>query len=133
MTTTAAPRKAAREPLEVLCTILFDRERSTQFNEVYRAASDSEVGRVYAVTFAVADARWSCDCPARVSCKHIARSARLRRVRWWSALWAGQPAAVLRRHRAHYEALERDGMADADALAAIDYLTIALSREGVAA
>lgn len=129
----AAPprtRQTKREPVWKLLSVCLNRERSTPFHELYHAASDSRVGLTIDVRYDVGAKVWTCDpaqCPGfrhYGHCHHCDRAARLRRVQFFAALWAGQPDSTLRRHRAVYQARIDSGMADQDDWAAADFLDL---------
>lgn len=104
----------------------------TPWVELFRATSDRDASVEYDVRFEARTGLWRCSCRATATCKHMRRCAHLRRVRFFSALWAGFPADALRDQYAHHRHLWETGIADADALAALDWLGRALARLEVA-
>lgn len=139
MTAQTAPRPPTRrrtpqrEPLAKVVAVTYHPGVSTPWVEVYTAPSDKGDGTTYDVRFEPrADPRWSCNCLARVTCKHIRRADHLRRVRWWSAMLAGQPPSVLRAELARREERITAGWADDDDHACADFCRIGLG-EAVAA
>lgn len=136
--TATATRPPKRESIAVLATVLQDKEASTPFNELWWARSDSRVNLMLAVRYDVAAKVWTCDeehCPGfrhHRHCHHCDRCARMRRINFYSALWAGQPPAVLRRHLAHYQERVASSNADDDDWAACDFLEMRLENQRAA-
>jgi hypothetical protein len=116
-----------REPVEKLASVEYDRARSTPFDEVYRAKSDTTIGTVYAVCHHVETDRWSCECVGASygrECRHVRRCKRLRKVQYFHALFLGWGPADLRAQRAVYEARVALGWATEDDWAGLDAIQL---------
>lgn len=127
----AAPPRARRAPLGDLLKVTLDHRASTPFDELYRASSDTTLGRVYEVRHHLEDDAWACQCVGAAyghECRHIRRAKRLRAVQWWSAR-----LAELTRDEQHAERERRlarvaAGLADDDDLACIDTIDLLLTE-----
>lgn len=128
-----ATRQRPREDITVLAKVEMDRRLSTPWDEVWRARSDRDAERVYAVRHHIDPDRWTCECPGFLShgrCKHVARCKRRRLVAWYNALWLGFGPEDLRRERASYRLLEAAGfMLGEESLCALDALSLLLGEE----
>lgn len=116
-----------------LAKVRYDLAQSTPFNERYEADSDSEAGKIYAVTYDTRANLWAChQCTAASfgrACRHVKRAQWLRRVRYFSALFAGQPPHVLLAELARREERVAAGYADKDDHACIDFCRMTLGEE----
>lgn len=134
--TTSSPTARKREPVTVLVTVCLDRRASTPFHELYRATSDTTIGRVYEVRHDVARGTWTCQCVGASHghvCRHQRRCKRLRAVQWYHALFLGLGPGALRDERARRLARVADGWADEDEFNALDALGLLLHDDTRAA
>lgn len=128
--------KATEYPtLLTLAKVELDRERSDRKADRYRAQSDREASRRYTVTYHKDQDRWTCDCDARVSCKHITRCNVLAAALWWERELATASVPELHRLAVGKAAQVRtdcDALDAAACLIVIEALLMA-AEEGVAA
>ena len=124
------------EWLNELFTVERDAARSTKWDELWHAASDTVDGRLYEVRLDVRANRWTCNCPATRPCKHIRRCDHSRRVSWWMHSLEGYQAPNLVALRQAYQAridADEDTRDDHDALQAVTLLLSGRSLQRPAA
>lgn len=67
--------------------IVYDHRRSTPWVSLYHVPSNT-APYPREVTHNTRIGRWSCSCPARVTCHHIREAQEFERLRWWCKLLA---------------------------------------------
>lgn len=117
-----------------LVTVAYDRRKSTRLTQVYRATSDTHIGRTYTVRHDLRGDTWRCECAGAYhpDCKHRRRARTLALARWWEALLDGYTVPQLRGVADDKRGLLRVGLdveESAAALIAVEALLLAAGED----